>query len=204
MTLWVKICGLTTPEAVAAAVSARADAIGFVFAPSKRRVTAAQAKQLAGAAPSHIQRVAVMLHPDQQCMDEICALFKPDVVQTDADDLRSLRIPAYMQMLPVFRNGIAGGSVLPPRVLFEGARSGTGERADWSQAAALARRTQLILAGGLNARNVGSAIAAVAPFGVDVSTGVEREPGIKDSRLIHEFVRAARAAVREVGESNAG
>ncbi len=203
MTVWIKICGLTTPEAVAAAASARADAIGFVFAPSKRRVSVAQAQQLASAAPSHIQRVAVMLHPEQQWVDEVCALFKPDMMQTDMDDLRSLNIPQHVQVLPVFRNGIAIGSALPPRVLFEGARSGLGEIADWPQAAALARRTQLILAGGLNARNVGSAIAAVAPFGVDVSTGVEREPGIKDPQLIHEFVRAARAAAREGGDSNA-
>ena len=70
--------------------------------------------------------------------------------------------------------------------------SGSGETADWRAAAALAKQSQLILAGGLNAAIVAAAIHAVRPFGVDVSTGVEREPGIKDAGKIQEFVRAAR------------
>jgi phosphoribosylanthranilate isomerase len=85
---------------------------------------------------------------------------------------------------------------LPARCLFESGRSGAGEQADWSAAALLARTTQLVLAGGLNPANVAQAVAAVRPFGVDVSSGVERERGVKDEPLIREFVRAAREAER--------
>jgi phosphoribosylanthranilate isomerase len=81
-----------------------------------------------------------------------------------------------------------------PRILFEGAVSGVGSTADWQTAAQLARTTELVLAGGLNATNVADAIAAVRPFGVDVSSGVEASPGIKDPVRIHEFVQRARAA----------
>ena len=83
---------------------------------------------------------------------------------------------------------------MPRRVLFEGPRSGSGAVSDWNAARDLARRTQLVLAGGLNAGNVAAAIAAVRPFGVDVSSGVELEPGIKNPLEIAGFVRAARAA----------
>jgi phosphoribosylanthranilate isomerase len=83
---------------------------------------------------------------------------------------------------------------LPERCLIEGARSGMGERADWSAAARLARATQLVLAGGLHPANVAEAVRDVRPFGVDVSSGVERERGVKDAALIGEFIRAARAA----------
>jgi phosphoribosylanthranilate isomerase len=79
-------------------------------------------------------------------------------------------------------------------MLFEGPSSGIGELADWGRAAELAEQTEVILAGGLSAENVAEAIRAVRPFGVDVSSGVEEVPGIKDPLKIVQFVRAARAA----------
>jgi phosphoribosylanthranilate isomerase len=85
-------------------------------------------------------------------------------------------------------------------VLLEGATSGRGERADWAQARALAARCELVLAGGLDPGNVGEAIRAVGPFGVDVSSGVERSHGVKDPVRIREFIRAARAAQRSLVE----
>jgi phosphoribosylanthranilate isomerase len=81
-----------------------------------------------------------------------------------------------------------------PRILFEGPVSGVGNTSDWNIAAQLARTTELVLAGGLSASNIADAIAAVRPFGVDVSSGVEAAPGIKDPARIHEFVQRARAA----------
>ena len=192
MTLWVKICGLTTEAGVSAATQAGADAIGFVFAPSKRRVTAHEAARLARGVS--VPRVAVMQHPQQSELDEVWSVFRPDALQTDIDDLAHLRVPAGLQVIPVIRAGGHLSEPLPPRVLFEGPRSGTGETADWAAAARLARTTQLVLAGGLSAANVAGAIASVRPFGVDVSSGVESAPGVKDPQRIHEFVRAARAA----------
>src|SRR5918999_4914631 len=81
VTIWVKICGLTTRDAVEAAVAAGVDAVGFVFAPSKRQVSATQAAQLAQGVPRKIQRVAVMLHPTQSQLEEVWSAFRPDVLQ---------------------------------------------------------------------------------------------------------------------------
>ena len=204
MAIWVKICGLTTPDAVAAAVAAGADAVGFVFAPSKRQVSALQATQLAQGVPRRIPRVAVMLHPTQSQLEEVWSTFRPDVLQTDVEDLQTLRVPMGLGVMPVVRNAVRlepdpqGSAVGPtlvghPRILFEGPVSGVGSTADWHTAARLARTTQLVLAGGLNATNVADAIAAVRPYGVDVSSGVEASPGVKDPVRIHEFVQRARA-----------
>ena len=192
MNLWIKICGLTTEEGVEAAIAAGADAIGFVFAPSKRRVTAQRAAELAHNAPAHITRVAVMQHPAQSLLEEVWRIFRPDVLQTDMGDLASLALPEELAVMPVLRAGGELSGKLPRRLLFEGAVSGSGTTADWKAAAVLAKQSQLILAGGLNAENIGAAIRAVGPFGVDVSSGVEREPGVKDAGRIQEFVRAAR------------
>ena len=199
MAIWVKICGLTTRDAVAAAVAAGADAIGFVFAPSKRQVTAAQAAQLAQGVPRRIPRFAVMLHPTQSQLDEVWSTFRPDVLQTDVEDLQKLRVPMGLGVMPVVRGGVGVGLKpdLQPkyqRILFEGPVSGIGSTSDWNGAAQLARTTQLVLAGGLNATNVADAIAVVRPYGVDVSSGVEASPGVKDPARIHEFVQRARAA----------
>lgn len=189
----MKICGLTSRDAVEAAVAAGADAVGFVFAPSKRQVTAALATQLARSLPPQVVRVAVMLHPTQSQLDEVWSAFRPEILQTDAEDLQTLRVPSGMAVIPVVR---AVGPALAghPLILFEGPVSGVGSTSDWQSAAQLARTTQLVLAGGLNATNVADAIAAVRPFGVDVSSGVELSPGVKDPARIHEFVRRARAA----------
>lgn len=194
MSLWIKICGLTSREAIEATIDAGADAIGFVFAPSKRQVTAQRAVELVDAMQIRVPRIAVMQHPAQSLLDEVWRVFRPDVLQTDAEDLRTLSVPSGLSVLPVYRAGRAPAASLPERLLFEGPVSGTGITADWKAATALATQTQLVLAGGLNAANVAQAIRSVRPFGVDVSSGVESAPGIKDTRKILEFVRAARAA----------
>src|SRR6202795_1043222 len=192
--MWIKICGITSADAVAAAAEANVDAIGFVFAPSPRQVTPGQAAQLAALAPPGILRIAVAQHPLQMKVDEICRILKPDYFQTDVEDLRELKIPPHVKVLPVVRFGRKTPSPLPARMLFEGPSSGIGELADLGMAAVLRRHTELILAGGLSALNVSEAIQAVRPFGVDVSSGVEDVPGIKDPDKIHEFVRAVRVA----------
>ena len=192
--MWIKICGITSADAVAAAAEAQVDAVGFVFAPSPRQVTPGQAAQLAALVPAGILRIAVAQHPLQIKVDEICRTLKPDYFQTDVEDLRELKIPPHIKLLPVVRFGRKTPHPLPKRMLFEGPTSGIGELADWGRAAELARQTELILAGGLSADNVAEAIEAVRPFGVDVSSGVEGSPGIKDPQKVLEFVRAVRAA----------
>ena len=197
--MWIKICGMTTPEAITAALEAGVEAVGFVFAESVRQLTPAAAARLAAPARGKVACVAVTRQPSQHALDEIIATFRPDVLQTDAADLTRLRVPADLRTLPVLR-GNPGPGPLPVRVLFEGMASGTGRTCDWEGARAVARRTELILAGGLNAGNVAAAIAEVRPFGVDVSSGVESRPGIKDPTEIARFVLAARTARARVQE----
>jgi phosphoribosylanthranilate isomerase len=196
--VFIKICGMTSAAAVVAAVECGVDAIGFVFAPSVRRVTPAQAAEWSQQAPEGLLRVAVTQHPGQSLLDEILAVLEPDVLQTDHEDLADLRMPDELRVLPVVRAGGIAPSALPVRLLFEGPGSGRGKPSDWAIARELALRTQVILAGGLTAANVGAAIAQVRPFGVDVSSGVESAPGVKDARRMAEFVTAVRKAAKEL------
>jgi phosphoribosylanthranilate isomerase len=194
--MWIKICGATSEEAVAAALQAGVDAVGFIFAPSVRRVTCERAAQLSAPARGRAMLVAVTLHPQQSQVDEIVRVLRPDALQTDLEDFERLRLPDRLVRLPVVRPG-AAILKLPRRFLYEGARSGSGEVSDWNAAAHLARANEVVLAGGLNADNVAAAIRAVAPYGVDVSSGVEIAPGRKSAEKIAQFVAAARTAFRE-------
>ena len=192
--IWVKICGMTTADAVAAALAARADAIGFVFSPSPRRLTPAQAVELARPARGRVPCIAVTRHPSQRELEQIVAEFAPDVWQSDLADLATLARPQGLAVLPVLRAGGAVPQRLPARLLFEGPASGAGVACDWPAARELARRAELVLAGGLTETTVGEAIETVGPFGVDVSSGVEERPGLKSPEKIMRFVAAARAA----------
>jgi phosphoribosylanthranilate isomerase len=194
--MWIKICGMTTPDAVAAALEVGVDAIGFVFAQSVRRVTPEVATQLAAAARGRVRCVAVTRHPTQADIDAILAGFRPDALQTDWADLGQLRLPTALDLLPVLRAEPTENRELPQRVLFEGVASGAGLACDWTAARRTARRSELVLAGGLSSTNVAAAIAEVEPFGVDVSTGVEVRPGVKGPLEIANFVSAARRAPR--------
>lgn len=188
---------MTTPEAVEACLEAQVNAIGFVFAASVRQVTPAKAASLAAPARGRVVCTAVTRHPTQQTIDEIIEVFQPDLLQTDSDDLRGLSLPPQLQLLPVLRQWSGNARDLPRRLLFEGQTSGSGTPADWTTANQLARQSELILAGGLSAANVATAIAAVNPFGVDVSSGVEERPGIKSPVQIARFVEVARHSFQE-------
>lgn len=194
MTALVKVCGMTDEAAVKAAVAANVDAIGFVFfAKSPRNVTPEQAKTLARDIPSHIRRVAVMLHPDVSLWQSVEKVFAPDVLQTDHADFSYLSVPDEIEQWPVIREGsIDDDSPLPSTYVYEGQKSGHGQTVDWRKAANIAKRGQMILAGGLSIENVGHAISQVQPFGVDVSSAVESSPGKKDVAKIAAFTAAAR------------
>jgi phosphoribosylanthranilate isomerase len=196
--MWIKICGMTTPEAVAAALAAPVDALGFIFADSPRQLTLEDAVALAAPARGKVRCVAVTRHPSQRHLDDILAVFRPDVLQTDTEDLRTLRVPKQLELLPVLRSWEAAHTRLPARLLFEGPTSGSGIPCDWTVAQRMARRTQLVLAGGLDADNVATAINAVRPFGVDVSSGVEERPGVKSPAEVARFAAAARSAFQMI------
>ncbi len=202
--MFVKICGLKTREHVDAAIAAGADALGFVFAESVRRIDPAAAAAISRSVPKAVRKVAVMLHPSNDEWQHVLSVFEPDVLQTDANDFDALDVPASIERWPVFRENkkVADPFRLAKKgsatFLYEGALSGQGETVDWARAATIARQGNMILAGGLHPDNVAAAVEAVRPWGVDVSSGVESAPGQKDSNLIQQFIKAARAAENDL------
>jgi phosphoribosylanthranilate isomerase len=199
MSLLVKICGLRSEADVNAAVDAGANAVGFVFAKSIRRVTAQEAAAATAGMRNDIRKVAVMRHPTNEEWQDVLLEFRPDVLQTDVEDFELLEVPDTVQCLPVIREGSPALECdLPDVFLYEGGNSGQGETVDWQKATEVALRGRMLLAGGLSAANLATAIATVRPFGVDVSSAVESEPGVKSHQLIREFIDAARAAEQQL------
>jgi phosphoribosylanthranilate isomerase len=203
--LWIKICGVSATADIEAAAAAGANALGFVFyEPSPRHLSIDAARRLQAAVPAGIERVAVFLHPSQAEVDAVLAAVQPDWLQTDLQDLARLSLPATLRILPVLRGlgsvSSRGRDLPSPRVLVEGGTSGQGQRADWAGACGLAERCEVVLAGGLDAANVAAAVRNVAPFGVDVSSGVESTRGVKDPARIRAFVHAARDAHGKAGQ----
>jgi phosphoribosylanthranilate isomerase len=199
MSLLVKICGLRNIADVEVAIDAGANAVGFVFAESVRRISPQEAAIATANMRDDIRKVAVMRHPTNEEWQDVLVNFRPDVLQTDIEDFETLDVPATVQCLPVIREGnpLLKGD-LPDVFLYEGAKSGSGETVDWEMAEAIARRGRMLLAGGLSAKNMSEAVAAVRPFGVDVSSAVESEPGIKSPELIREFINAVRTAEQQL------
>jgi len=209
MRVRVKICGVTGAAAVDAAVDAGADAIGFVLAPSPRRLGPDAAARLAARLPPFVTRVAVLRHPDAAMVQEVCRVLAPHLVQAEPGPAvtAALLTACGAGFLPVLHDGPAllrrrlpagAGAVL----LEAGGRGGRGVVPDWARAAQMGRRIRLVLAGGLTPENVGTAIRQVRPYAVDVSSGVERAPGVKDARLIRRFIAAVRAAARAIEEES--
>ena len=195
MSVFVKVCGLRDAQCAAAAAEAGADAVGFVFAESPRRVSPAEARDATKDLPGRVQRVAVMCHPSSDEWQAVLEEFGPDVLQTDAEDFATLEIPDNVIRWPVLRQ--RAGEVpeaLPEVFVYEGASSGTGKTIDWALARNIATQGKMILAGGLNPDNVAAAISEVRPWGVDASSGLESSPGNKDVELIRRFIGAVRAA----------
>lgn len=200
--LQVKICGLTSEEAVDAAVGAGATHLGFVLAQSPRQITAERAHALAARVPEHVKTVAVFRHPAYSELASTLSVFDADLIQTEVNEMVLERFPAN-QLVPVLHDsaelievamalfGVLGRP--GPAVLEAEGRGGRGVRPDWARARTLSSTVHLLLAGGLTPDNVQEAVETVRPWGVDVSSGVEREPGVKDAHLIAKFIRAARS-----------
>lgn len=203
MRVRVKICGITTPEAAHAAVAAGADAVGFVLAESPRRVSFELAAALCAALPAFVARVAVLRHPTPASVAEAVHRVRPTLVQAEPVAGVEQTLAGGVGLLPVFHDSddlVARVDAAAPSVLLlEGpGRGGRGVVPDWGRAAAVATRTRLVLAGGLTPDNVAEAIRRVRPFAVDVSSGVEGAPGVKDPERIRSFVDAVRRASREL------
>jgi phosphoribosylanthranilate isomerase len=198
----IKVCGLTEPEHVDAAVEAGVDAIGLVLVPSVRQVSVDTAARLLERVPAHIERFAVFRIPDADTVAAIASL-PFTVLQGDAS-YQGL-VPSGWRYVPTYRNDAtvldrlvvptAGSAWTDGLVLVDGpGEAGEGVTGNWARARAMALRVPLMLAGGLSPDNVVAAISAVQPFAVDVSSGVESARGVKDPERIVRFVRVVRNA----------
>ena len=181
-------------------MEAGADAVGFVLTPSSRQVSLADAGILMGLVPKDVLGVAVFHDPTPGLLALTESEVAPDMFQAELDSLTGL---ARDRILPVVVAGDAMATELDRALEASGrgivlvdsaARGGTGQAADWDRLAGTRRRDRMILAGGLDPMNVGEAVSKVGPFGVDVSSGIESSPGVKDPSLMIEFVKAARAS----------
>jgi phosphoribosylanthranilate isomerase len=205
----VKVCGITRRIDAEAAVDAGADAIGFVFwRESPRAIGVDEAHRVARALPPLVARVGVFVNATPDEVADVVSRVGLDVVQLHGDErvdgFTSVRARLVRAVALTGDDGMRAALALPEHVLplvdavDPARRGGTGQRADWTRAADLARQRATILAGGLTPENVAEAIRAVRPWAVDVSSGVETAPGVKSPDRIRQFLAAA-AAVRLEG-----
>jgi len=218
MALDIKICGLKTGPAVDAALAGGASHVGFIFfAKSPRNVSPDAAGALRATARGRVKAVAVTVDADDAALDAIVAAMAPDVLQLHGSETPA-RVAAVKARygLPVMKalavSTAADLAAARPfftvadRMLFDARPpkgselpGGNGVAFDWSLLAALDPGVDYMLSGGLNAANVGDALRIGNPPGIDVSSGVESAPGVKDTALIDDFFAAVRAARTPAG-----
>ena len=192
----VKICGLSTKEAIKTAVSAGADYIGFVFAPSKRQVSVEQATELAKFIPSHIQKVGVFVSPSRAELLEAVDKVGLDFVQVHGKVVDKLfeNLPCgSIQAVQVDEGGHVPNSQAD-YLLFDAPVAGSGQTFDWGQLDTTELAQPFFIAGGLNEDNVARAIQHFSPFAVDVSSGVETD-GQKDHEKIRRFIERVKNGI---------
>jgi len=223
MSLLVKICGLSTRETLDVALTAGADMVGFVFfPPSPRHLALETARELGRAAKGRATKVALTVDADDATFENIIETLNPDILQIHGKEItarvrdikQKFGLPV-MKALPVETAanlaGLPGYAAIADRILFD-ARAprdatrpgGLGATFDWHVLENLDLRLPFMVSGGLNAANVAEAVRVTRAGGVDVSSGVERTPGIKDPEMIREFIRAARAAEQDAALAPAG
>ncbi len=207
MALLVKICGITTLADARAAVDAGADALGFMFyALSKRFLEVAHARAIIDELPARVAKVGVFVNPTEAEVRHVIAATGIDTLQFHGDEapelcasFRPLRVWKAFRMADAESLRTARFHTDADAWLLDshvpGSLGGTGQSFDWDLAIAAKQLGRpVILAGGLNPENVAAAIRHVRPFGVDVSSGVESEPGKKDHAKVTAFIRDSRAA----------
>ena len=204
----VKICGITSEADALLAVGLGADAVGFVFAPSRRQVAPQVVRRIIERVPPEILTVGVFRNEAPQRVVEITNSIGLRAVQLHGDETAedtrwvAERVPLTIKAFPAGHRNIARLDAYGVGLVMVDAESpGSGEVFDWRLAEGVVDPARLIVSGGLHAGNVSDAIAHLHPFGVDVSTGVEASPGVKDPRKLRAFVVAAREAAGESDEA---
>lgn len=222
MPLTIKICGLKSPDALDAALDAGADMVGFVFfPPSPRHLGLEGARVLGVRAAGRAVKVALTVNADNQTLHDIVEALRPDMLQLHGSEppervavVRSRFGLPVMKALPIATRAdlspIRGYAKVADRLIFD-ARApeaatrpgGLGKPFDWTLLQDLNPGVPYLLSGGLDASNVADALRITRAPGVDVSSGVERAPGVKDPDKIRAFIRVAREAQAVIDASNA-
>jgi phosphoribosylanthranilate isomerase len=200
----VKICGITNPKDARVAADAGADAVGFVFAESPRRVDAEKARRISIALPENVIRVGVFVDEEPAEVSRISREVGLDLAQLHGDEppetvtalreagvkvMKALRVKdvATLDALDEYEADLFLLDAYSAR-----ARGGTGERFDWGVAKSLRGRDNIVVSGGLGPENVREAVELFEPFGVDASSSLEDGPGRKNGELVRRFVLAAK------------
>jgi phosphoribosylanthranilate isomerase len=214
MSVLVKICGLSTPETLDVALDAGADMVGFVFfPPSPRNITCEQGYALGSRVQGRAKKVALSVDADDALLEQIVAALKPDLLQLHGHETpqrvaairESFGLPV-MKALPIETKAdlaaIAPYAGVVDRLLFDARPprdatrpGGLGKPFDWHLLEGLDLPVPFMLAGGVDPVNVAEALRITRAPGVDVSSGVESAPGVKDPEKIRAFIRAARASL---------
>jgi phosphoribosylanthranilate isomerase len=215
MTIRVKICGLSTAETIEASVAAGADYLGFNFYPkSPRSISLEQARTLAAGVPSSVLKVSLTVDADDRTLDGVVEALQPDILQLHGaetpDRLVEIKSRYGITLMKVIGIAEPGDPELceiyrdsadlllfdakPPKSMAGALPGGNGLVFDWSLIAGHRPEMPWMLSGGLNAENVAEAIRITGAEAVDVSSGIESAPGLKDPALIEAFIRAAKAA----------
>ena len=199
--MFVKICGTTSEEDALLAVAMGADAVGFIFAPSPRQVAAATVRDIVRRVPPEVVTVGVFRDAAPEQVVKVVNGIGLKAAQLHGRETAmqcryvAERVPLVIRAFPAgdpaIRTAHDHGAEV---VMLDAPSPGSGQVFDWRLAEGVPDGCRLLLAGGLNAANVADAIGQVHPWGVDVVTGVEAEPGRKDARAVRAFVDAARAA----------
>ena len=210
MRTWIKICGTTSLEDALSSIEAGADALGFIFAPSKRRIRPEQAQAIISELPREVEKVGVFMNNSAAEIAKIASqveltgiqMHGKEVPQEVYDSLprerpnsmRTIKAVLVQQGSEITIDDAGAPGVVDAWLLDSGA--GSGKPFDWHAVRAKLgeRQGKFIIAGGLTPENVGDAIRIFRPWGVDVVTGVEREPGRKDPEKLKAFVAAVRKA----------
>jgi len=200
----IKICGITDPEGAAVAAEAGADALGFNFVPGTPRCVAPEiAGAIIAGLPPFVTAVGVFLDQPLETVLRAAAVAGVEAVQLHgtegAEFVRRIPLKVIKAVAAADRAGLASMAGYPAHAFLldshrAGEAGGTGRPFDWDLAREARRHGRIILAGGLRAENVGEAVRRVRPFAVDVASGVESRPGVKDPRKVRDFIAAVRRA----------